>query len=106
MEFTLKKYKELKYLGIIIDNHLQFNSHDYIAKKIAKKFNYKFIIAPYFKYCNIIMLNFSENSMNIMQKVQNRAMRAILRCNRYTSIRQMLDAVSFMTIKERIMYVV
>lgn len=50
------------------------------------------------------MLNFSENSMDIMQRVQNRAMRAILQCNKYTPIRKMLDALSFMTIKERMLY--
>lgn len=118
----LEEVCEIKYLGIIIDNHLQFNSHaDYTAKKIAKKVNflyrlnkyvssytmvtvYKSIIAPHFEYCNTIMLNFSENSMSVMQKAQNRAMRAILRCNRFISIRQMLDALSFMTAKERMLY--
>lgn len=65
---------------------------------------YKSIIAPHFEYCSTIMLNFSENDMDIMQRAQNRAMRAILQCNRYTPIRKMLDALSFMTIKKRMLY--
>ena len=118
----LEEVRELKYLGIIIDNNLQFNSHaDYTAKKVAKKVNflyrlnkyvspytlvtvYKSIIAPHFDYCSTIMLNFSEISMSVMQKAQNRAMRAILRCNRFTPITQMLEALSFMNIKERMIY--
>lgn len=84
-----------------------FNSHtNYTAKKIAKKVNflyrlnkyissytlvviYKSVIAPHFEYYNTVMLNFSEISMSVMQKAQNRAMRAILRCNKYTPIQQM-----------------
>lgn len=50
------------------------------------------------------MLNYSEFNMKVMQKAQNRAMRAILKCNRFVPIQQMLDALGFMTVKERMVY--
>lgn len=39
-----------------------------------------------------------------MQKAQNRTVRAILKCDRYTPIRSMLDALNFMNIKLRMTY--
>lgn len=35
---TIEKIKEIKYLGVVLDQKLLFGSHiDYICKKIAKK---------------------------------------------------------------------
>ncbi|XP_046750591.1 uncharacterized protein LOC124413848 [Diprion similis] len=55
-------------------------------------------------YCNTLLLNTSAEWIENMQKVQNRAMRAILRCDRYTRVRDMLNAVNFLTIRQRLMY--
>lgn len=42
--------------------------------------------------------------MGRLQKLQNRAMRIILGCSRYTPIAHMLDCLNWMTIKQRIYY--
>lgn len=70
--------KETKYLGIIIDNNLSFNTHLLeTGKKIAKKLNviyrlnnsvscwtkntiYKAVIGPHFDYCANLMLNYNK----------------------------------------------
>lgn len=118
----IEEVEETKYLGVIIDENLSFNSHvQYVNRKIAKKVNflyrinkyispytrvtiYKTIIAPHFEYCNSTMLNYNGYSMESLQKVQNRAMRAILRCNRYTPICNMLDATGFMSVNQRMVF--
>lgn len=96
----LKYVIETKYLGVIIDDNLTFNQNaDYVSNKIAKKVNvlrrlnnlvisyskcqiYNSIVLPHFEYCNTIMLNYSENKLNCLQKLQNRAMRVILSVNK------------------------
>ena len=50
----------------------------------------------------ITILNKSE--LCILQKLQNRAMRLILQCNRRTHIKLMLNTLSFMSVKQRILY--
>jgi len=40
-----------------------------------------------------------------LQRAQNRAMRVILHCDRYTRIEDMLHALQFMSIKQRLYYV-
>lgn len=43
-------------------------------------------------------------SMQMLQRAQNRAMRAILGCNRYTPVIYMLEALCFMSIKQKMVY--
>lgn len=112
----------IKYLGVMIDKHLNFREHvNYLIKKINKKVNflfrigdsvsvltrvtiYKSIISPHFDYCSTILLDVGETEMQMLQRAQNRAMRAIIRCNRYTPIRAMLDALNFMNVKQRLSF--
>ncbi|XP_011873718.1 PREDICTED: RNA-directed DNA polymerase from mobile element jockey-like [Vollenhovia emeryi] len=116
----LERVTIMKYLGVILDEHLTFKEHcDYILKKVGKKTSflnrignhisaytrclvYKTIIAPHFEYCATIMINMGKTELEKLQKAQNRAMRTILQVNRYTRIRDMLVALSFMSIKERL----
>ena len=118
----LEQVSEIKYLGVIIDNKLNFKAHvQYIIKKVAKKINflsrisniistlakitvYKSIIAPHFEYCGTILYFINESDIATLQKLQNRAMRIILHCNRYTPIELMLDTLKFMSVKQRICY--
>lgn len=112
----------IKYLGIIIDEKLRFKDHcDYMLKKIGKKTGflnrignyisaytrciiYKSIIAPHFEYCATLLIDMGETQLNKLQVIQNRAMRVILQCNRYTKIEHMLQALQFMSIKQRLYY--
>lgn len=119
---VIEKVNEHKYLGVILDNKLTFKNHcDYIIKKVGKKISvlrrighflsamtrctiFKTIIAPHLEYCSTIMLNMNKTDVERLQKMQNRGMRAILRCSREARIIDMLEALSFMSIQRRIEY--
>jgi len=47
---------------------------------------YKAIIAPHFEYCTILIINMGETQLDMLQRAQNRAMRVILHCDKYTKI--------------------
>jgi len=54
---------------------------------------HKSIIAPHFEYCATLIINMAETQLGMLQKVQNRAMRVILHCDKYTKIEHMLQAL-------------
>jgi len=93
------------------------NHCDYILKEIGKKISflnrigkfitmcarcliYNSIIALHFEYCTTLIINMGEIQLSMLQKVQNRAMRVILHCDKY-KIEHMLQ---FMSIKQRLNY--
>lgn len=118
----IESVKSMKYLGVMIDSNLKIKSHiDYVCKKVAKKVGflarisknlnfmdkitiYKTIIAPHFDYCATFLLQCGQNEMNRMQKIQNRAMRIVLRVSKRTRIAEMLDVLCWMSIQQRIWY--
>lgn len=115
---VIERVSEIKYLGIVLDEQLNFKSHvNYIIRKIANKTNflrrivsmftrltiYKSIIAPHFEYCSTLLLYINNNELQRLQKIQNKAMRVILQCNRYTPINVMLRTLNFMNVKQRIL---
>lgn len=111
-----------KYLGITVDSKLNFKEHvDNLCKKVAKKVGvlartrrnlnylssvniYKTIIAPHFDYCSSILFMCGKEEFSRMQKLQNRAMRVILKVNRYSKISEMLNTLHFMNVRQRIVY--
>lgn len=113
---------EIKYLGIIIDNDLKFNKNiDYICKKVAKKIGvlcrvswylsiktrklvYNTIILPHFCYCSTVLYLANQESIGRLQKLQNRAMRTILGCNRYTRVDDMLETLGWLNIQQFLEY--
>lgn len=117
---SVERVMQIKYLGIIIDEYLNFKEHvKYICKKINKKVNllwrvgkcidgctrcriYKTIITPHFEYCGTLLFNVNETSFRELQLCQNRAMRAIIRCNIFTPINDMLNALQFLNVRERL----
>lgn len=118
----LEVVSEIKYLGVIIDKNLNFTAHlNYMGKKIGSKLGvlrrvgadltqymrcvvYKTMVAPLFEYCSSILLGLSDTNIQYLQKLQNKGMRIILRCNIRVRIKDMLDTLMFMTIKERVRY--
>ncbi|KAM0724671.1 hypothetical protein ACS0PU_009055 [Formica fusca] len=118
----IERVEIMKYLGIIIDDRLRFKDHcDYMLKKIGKKTSflnrignyisaytrcivYKTIIAPHFEYCATLLIDMGETQLSKLQKAQNRAMRIILQCDRHTKVERMLQALQFMSIKQRLYY--
>lgn len=118
----LELVTEIKYLGFIISNDLSLKNHFvYVQKKISKKLFffsrvsqflsvatnitvYKTIIQPHFDYCASILNFLDNNSIAILQKLQNRGMRIILKCNRFTPIKSMLNVLEWLSVKQRLKY--
>lgn len=65
---------------------------------------YKTIIAPHFEYCPTILYYCNEGEKQSLQRLQNRAMRIILRVNRYSHITDMLDCLKFMSVNQRLVF--
>lgn len=121
-QMNIEIVTKIKYLGFYLDNNLNFKEHlIYIKNKISKKLFffsrvsrnlslmtnitvYKSIIQPHFDYCSSILYLFDNNSKLQLQKLQNRAMRIILRCNKYTPINLMLETLQWMTVDTRLKY--
>ena len=118
----LEIVQNIKYLGVILDNKLTFKQHiERTLNKITHKVNYfqrisqslnlssrvqvyNTIIAPHFKYCPTILYFIDYCDMHALQKQQNRAMRIILRCDRYTPIRTMLECLNYLTVENYLLY--
>lgn len=116
----IERVKQYKYLGVVIDENLNFNDHlDYIAKKMNKKlglFNrikdklpletkiifYESIVAPHIDYCSSVFFIMNQSQIYRLQKIQNRFMRAILRAESRTHIREMLEVLEWKSINQRI----
>lgn len=115
----IERVKLMKYLGVLIDDQLSMSQHvEYTCKKVAKKIGffrrisaklnfqnrltlYKSIISPHFDYCATILFLGKEADLDKLQIQQNRAMRIILRGN---SIKDMLKALNFLDVRQRINY--
>lgn len=118
----IEKVNVIKYLGVQIDDKLKFTKHiDYIEKKVAQKIgfmyrtckyvkrNYKItvyrtIVEPHFTYCASIIYLCNIIDKERLQKLQNRAMRCILSKPRDTPIKNMLDELKWLSIKQACEY--
>lgn len=65
---------------------------------------YNTIVFPHHEYCSTLMINYTDDRLDVLQKLQNRAMRAILNVNKYTSVSLMLKTLSWMSRRQRIIY--
>ena len=61
---------------------------------------YKSIISPNFWYCPTILYFGTKNNINKLQLLQNKCLRTMLKCNRYTPIRTMLECLHFLDVNE------
>lgn len=113
--------EQAKYLGVILDSELNFKYHsNWIKKKLASKvgfFNriswylntetkiklYQSLISPHIDYCSSVLFMLNKNDIDALQKIQNKAVRTILKANKYTPIQDMYDALSWLKVKERIL---
>lgn len=111
---------QFKYLGVMIDDKMKFNDNvDYVCKKVAKKVGvlsrlarnltvgarisiYKSVIEPHFDYCSSLLFLSDESAFDRLQKLQNRAMRAVLMCKKLTPIVDMLKALEWLSVKKRV----
>lgn len=117
----IEKVNDIKYLGIMIDNKLDFKCHvQYICKKIAKKIYffskirprislntaikiYNTMIKPHFEYCSSILFLSTREMLGKLQKLQNKSMRIVLQVGRHSSIIGMLETLKWMSVYQRIL---
>lgn len=118
----IERVKIFKYLGIIIDYQLKFKQNaEYVAKKMAKKVNilarlskqlffwskvsiYVATVLPHIDYCSSILFLLTREDTVRLQKIQNRAMRLILKCRRDVKIEVMLEKLNWLSVNQRIQY--
>lgn len=113
----------MKYLGVMIDSKLTLNENAiYACKKLAKKIglfgriakNLTFvarmnvynrsIISPHFDFCSSLLMSSNQQCRAKLQRLQNRAIRVILRCSKYTSTALMYEALNIMNVKPRLFF--
>ena len=110
----------IKYLGVIIDNKLIFKDHiDYLCKKISKKIGvlrkvrqnitmncavrvYNVVLKPHFLYCGSLLFLCHQYQKNKLQVLQNKAMRIILKCDRYIPVSFMVESLNWLNINQRL----
>ncbi|KAJ8964110.1 hypothetical protein NQ317_010891 [Molorchus minor] len=92
--FTKKYLKKIYFFS-----RIAFNISPFSAITV-----YNTIILPHFDYCASILFAFTSNKILALQKLQNRCMRIILKCNRYTNITLMLDTLQWMSVRDRLYY--
>lgn len=115
---TLQCEKEIKYLGVIIDDELKFKSNiDTIAKKVGRKVGvltrlnnrlnlhqkimlYKSIVEPHFNYCSSILFLSSKTDINRLQILQNKCLRNILRMKSTTSQSEVLNITELNSVNQ------
>ena len=92
---VINEIKEIKFLGVILDSDMRWNSHiEHISKKISKsvsilkmlKFTfpsnvlkniYFSLIYPYYTYCNLVWGSAVSTHLDILVKLQKKAIRSI-----------------------------
>lgn len=117
---AIERVSEMKYLGCIIDDWLNFDDNcDHICKKMGKKISffgriakkldkvtriliYNTIIAPHINYCSTILYLSAASHIERVQKLQNRCMRIILRKNKRTRKMTMLNDLGWLSIEQKI----
>ena len=111
---------DIKYLGVIVDSHLTFDSHfDYILKKLnskfyvmkrcehklnfdSKKLYVSSLVNSHFNYCASILFLLKDTQIDEFQKVLNRFARLILKTGNRTHRIDMLDSLEWLSVKQTI----
>ena len=63
---------------------------------------YQSLIVPIFEYSSICIINAAEVHLEKLQLIQNMALRAIMSCPRYISIRDLHDCTGFVPLKDHL----
>lgn len=113
---------KIKYLGAIIDSEMKFEAHvENIRKKTASKIGYlkriskkltfhtkkiisNAIVMPHFNYCSTLLITCKKEQIESLQKLQNKLMRIILKCDYLTPIEYMLKELNWLSISQKIIY--
>jgi hypothetical protein len=105
---NLERVTTIKYLGIMINENMTFKQNtELVIRKISKKvyfltrmkkmigrknkiFFYKTLIQPHLDYCSSILFLSCDQELKRIQKICNRALRAILLRDWMVNVHQML----------------
>lgn len=111
----------IDYLGVKLDQNLSFDPHvDRVIAKISRALGvlkrvspfidqdtkltlFNTIVLPHFDYCSTVWDICSENHINKLQRLQNRAMRIILGCKFRTHITDMLSTLKWLNVRQRLL---
>ena len=118
----MKQQRDFKYLGIVVDESLSWNNHvSYIASRVYPKLKllnrissflspaillkiYKITILPILVYGCIVWGLCSEKNSDFLERLQNKAMRIILRMNHLTCTQSMRERLGLLTLFNRRRY--
>ena len=118
---VVRPISKAKFLGIEIDNVLRFKQHiQALAQRAEKRLNilrilswggtepktlirlYKVYVRSIFEYGAVAFLHCPNSTLDIMQKIQNKAIRICLRLPMYVSLKILHKNSCLPTIKERL----
>ncbi|CAL4149190.1 unnamed protein product, partial [Meganyctiphanes norvegica] len=114
----INEVTETKFLGVILDNKLNWNAHiNYISKKISKsvsilkmlKFTfpsnilkslYHSLIYPYYTYCNLVWGCASNIHLETLVKLQKKAVRIICKAGYYDHTESLFNNLKLLQVNE------
>jgi len=118
---VVRPVADAKFLGVKIDSSLRFRNHiQTLALKVEKRLNmlkllawggtdpktlirlYKIYIRSIFEYGSICFLHCPDTTLNIMQKIQNKAIRICLKLPQYISVKLLHEGSCLPMIKEHL----
>ena len=113
----LKQQKHFKYLGVVVDESLSWNNHmsyvlslkllnrisSFLGPAILLKI-YKVTILPILDYGCTVWGFCSKKKSDFLERLQNKAMRIILRTNRLTCTQFMREKLGLLTLFNRRRY--
>ena len=115
----LNEVNTKRYLGVILNNHLRWNDHfSYICRKVYPKLRlldrissflprhallcvYKQAIMPIFDYGCIVWMECTKHIFDKIKKLQNRAMRIILKTDRRSCSQDMRSKLGLLSLYNR-----
>jgi hypothetical protein len=121
-EYVLQRVSEIRYLGVVIDEKLNFKAHvEYVLNKANKKLNFLFrtrrklpkstrkllycsLVGSNLDYCSTILISCCDNELKKLQKVQSKGLRFILNCPKDTRRKEMLDELGWMSVNQKIIF--
>lgn len=111
----IEKVSQIKYLGVMLDHKLNFNANaENVVKKLNKKLGflrrqgskmdeisrtlfYKSLVQPHIDYCSFLINMSDKKFLDLIQKIQNKFIRAIKLKNRMENhelVRKQLNIVN------------